>query len=61
LYPNNQKNKVKISKKRPNPKIERQKGYGFAEGSFKNKKSVITRLNAMNISVAQRPKGYQII
>jgi len=60
LYPKNIKSKVKITKRRPNPKTAKRT-YGFAEGSFSSKKAVITRLNQMNIHVDRRPKGYQKI
>ena len=55
-YPKNQKEKVAIVTKRPDPR--RQKKYGFVEGSFKSKKQVIRRLNWMNIPKERRPTGY---
>jgi len=58
LYPKNNKDKIKIVTKRPNPKIERKR-YGFAEGSFKTIKDVKIRLNWMNISNERRPKKFR--
>ena len=58
-YPKNQKEKVAIVSKRPDPR--RQKKYGFAEGSFNSKKEVITRLNQMNIPVDRRPAGWKLL
>ena len=54
LYPKNKTKQVKIVTKRPSP--TKAKGFGFAEGSFKTKKAVKTRLNWMNIK--KRPKGF---
>lgn len=57
LYPKSKTAKVKVTKKRPNPKTESRK-YGFAEGPFSTKKAVKIRLNWMNYSCVKRPKGY---
>ena len=46
---------VKIVKTRPRP----SKNYGFAEGSFKDIKSVCYRLNHMNVPNHKRPKKFR--
>lgn len=56
LYPKNQNDKVSIRTKRPDPNTSRKK-YGFAEGPFDTKLSVIKRLNWMNIDISKRPSN----
>lgn len=60
LYPKSVVNKVKIITKRPTGR-QYWKKYGFCEGSFKNKCSVIRRLNMMNVPVERRPEKWQDI
>lgn len=54
LYPKNHSDNVSIRTKRPDPRTAKKK-YGFAEGPFSNKLSVIRRLNVMNIDISRRP------
>jgi hypothetical protein len=54
IYPENIEDKVKITTEKP----QKLKGDGFCEGSFKTKRSVIIRLNWMDIPQNKRPKGF---
>jgi len=57
LYPKSKTKAVKIVNKKPSARGN-SKTFGFAEGPLKDKKSVCSRLNMMQVPVSRRPENF---